>query len=207
MTNNQNIPDTSTRILLAAAEEFISNGYDNTKLDEIVRKAQVSKTAIYKYYGGKRELFIAIAEHLTEDMLRLTKNPKDFKITSIDDLKNILKRVGQDYLTCALNKENILTFRMSLTMANRIEEVSKLFYYMGHLQLCQFIARYFQAASDANLLKINDAERAAGHYLALLRGDTHLRAVFDPDYKMTEQEMEESIDDSIEIFLNGTAKS
>ncbi len=205
MTNAHDTLDTSKRILIAAADEFINNGYDNTRLDEIVRKAHVSKTAIYKYYGGKRELFIALAEHLTEDMLRLTKEPKDFKISTIEDLKLILKNIGQDYLNCALHKDNIAKFRMSLTMADRMDEVPKLFYYMGHARLCQFIARYFQAASDANLLKINNAERAAGQYLALLRSDNHLRAVFDVDYNVTKTEKEENINEAVELFLNGYA--
>ncbi|GJM02504.1 MAG: hypothetical protein DHS20C08_10050 [Rhodomicrobium sp.] len=207
MSNSQENPtkDTRERILLAAADEFLSYGYDNTKLDEIVKKAHVSKTAIYKFYGGKRELFIALAEYLNKDLLKLTLDQRDFRISSLDDLEKILRKIGHDYLTCALEKDNISKFRMALSMATRVEEVSKQYFYMGQIRLCEFIARYFKAAMEAKVIAYCDPEKAASHYVALLRADSHLRTVFDVDYQATEDDIKEAIDQAVKIFLYGYA--
>lgn len=187
----------------AAAEQFLAHGYDATKLDEIVRNAHVSKTAIYKFYGGKRELFIALAEHLTEDFLKHTSEKKSFKIESMAELEMILKNIGRDYLDCVLHPDNLAKFRMSLAMATRVEEVSKKFFYSGHVRLCQFISGYLRAATDAGLTEFKDTEHAASQYLGLLRADTHLKSIFDADYVATAQEISQSIDAAMNIFLYG----
>ncbi|MBO8162131.1 MAG: TetR/AcrR family transcriptional regulator [Brevibacillus sp.] len=45
------------RILDAAADLFIHYGYDKTTVDDIARKAGISKGAIYLYFKSKDELF------------------------------------------------------------------------------------------------------------------------------------------------------
>lgn len=187
----------------AAAEQFLAHGYDATKLDEIVRNAHVSKTAIYKFYGGKRELFIALAEHLTEDFLKHTKNGKSYRISNMVELEKILHNIGRDYLNCVLHPDNLAKFRMSLAMATRVEEVSKKFFYSGHVRLCKFISGYLTAAMQAGLIEFQDAEQAASQYLGLLRSDTHLKSIFDADYIVSEIEIANSIETAVQIFLYG----
>ncbi len=193
----------SERILMAAAEQFLAHGYDATRLDEIVSHARVSKTAIYKFYGGKRELFIALAEYLSNQLLAQTTNNKPVRISTLADLEKILGNVGRDYLNCALSHDNLAKFRMTLAMANRVEEVAQKFYYSGHVELCKYVARYLDAANEANITSINRTPRAAAHYLALLRSEVHLRAVFDISYHPDEEEKAEAIDEAIKLFLHG----
>ena len=55
-------------ILDAALQCFSSKGYHETRIDDIVRESGLTKGAIYWYFKGKRELFIALIEqHLQED--------------------------------------------------------------------------------------------------------------------------------------------
>lgn len=193
----------SERILMAAAEQFLAHGYDATRLDEIVSHARVSKTAIYKYYGGKRELFIALAEYLSNQLLAQTTSNKPFTIAAREDLEKILRNVGRDYLDCALSHDNLAKFRMTLAMANRVEEVAQKFYYLGHVELCKYIARYLHAANDANITAIQQPGRAAAHFLALLRSEIHLRAVFDISYHPSPEDKTEAIEEAVNLFLHG----
>src|SRR5829696_230268 len=47
-------------ILAAALEEFAEKGYAATRLDEVARRAGVTKGTIYLYYASKDELFQAL---------------------------------------------------------------------------------------------------------------------------------------------------
>jgi len=50
------------QILEAAAELFGKQGFDRTSVDEIARKAGLSKGAIYWYFPSKERILVALAE-------------------------------------------------------------------------------------------------------------------------------------------------
>jgi AcrR family transcriptional regulator len=56
---------TQTRInIINAAEKlFLSQGFENTTMEQIANKAQYSKGTIYNYYNSKDELYVAIGNN------------------------------------------------------------------------------------------------------------------------------------------------
>lgn len=49
-------------LMVAAAEKLFSqHHFDNVSMDEIARKAQVTKRTLYQYFTGKEDLFFAVA--------------------------------------------------------------------------------------------------------------------------------------------------
>lgn len=50
-------------ILNAAEEVIFSKGLDQTTMDEIAEKAELSKGTLYLYFKNKNELYLAICEH------------------------------------------------------------------------------------------------------------------------------------------------
>ncbi len=53
-------PDTRTRILAAACDEFGANGFAATTVDRIARRAGVNKAMIYYHFPNKRALYTCI---------------------------------------------------------------------------------------------------------------------------------------------------
>ena len=51
------------KILDAAYEVFVGKGYSDTTMDDIVKKSEMSKGAIYHYYSSKKALFLALIDH------------------------------------------------------------------------------------------------------------------------------------------------
>lgn len=47
-------------ILAAALEEFVERGYAATRLEDVARRAGVTKGTMYRYFAGKSELFQAV---------------------------------------------------------------------------------------------------------------------------------------------------
>jgi AcrR family transcriptional regulator len=60
---------TQARIIVAAQAVFTRDGYADASLADIVKRAKVTTGAIYHHFGGKKELFTAVAEHLEQVIL------------------------------------------------------------------------------------------------------------------------------------------
>ena len=63
----RHLPEAERRaqIMRAARALFVERGFPNTRMEDVAKRAQLSKGAIYFYFGSKAELFNALvdAEH------------------------------------------------------------------------------------------------------------------------------------------------
>ena len=57
--------ETQARLLNAAEEVFVRDGYEAAQLDEIAARADRSKGAVYTHFKSKEDLFLALFEHRT----------------------------------------------------------------------------------------------------------------------------------------------
>jgi AcrR family transcriptional regulator len=53
---------TRNEILEVAAQEFADRGYTGARVDEIAARTRTTKRMIYYYFGGKRQLYVAVLE-------------------------------------------------------------------------------------------------------------------------------------------------
>src|SRR5208283_4357949 len=84
------IRETQARLLNAAEEVFVRDGYESAQLDEIAAAAGRSKGAVYTHFKSKEDLFLALFEHRTRSY--------------IDRLLNNLRK-------CTNRKQSLETFR------------------------------------------------------------------------------------------------
>jgi len=60
---------TRGRLIEVARELFTTRGYVNVATEEIVRKADVTRGALYHHFSDKRDLFRAVHNQVEEDMV------------------------------------------------------------------------------------------------------------------------------------------
>ena len=58
----EELADTKSRVLEAAARLFATQGYANSSLDKVAEHAGLSKGAVYWHFSGKQDLFLEILE-------------------------------------------------------------------------------------------------------------------------------------------------
>jgi len=58
------------RIIDACMEEFARNGYDKASTNNIVKKAGISKGAIFHYFGNKKNLYLYILDYVISYMTK-----------------------------------------------------------------------------------------------------------------------------------------
>jgi AcrR family transcriptional regulator len=68
---------TRQRLLDAATRAFVSRGFDETRVDDIVTEAGTSHGTFYRYFTNKDEIFRAIAARAGQRLLRVTTSIPD----------------------------------------------------------------------------------------------------------------------------------
>jgi len=77
-------------LLSAALEVFVEHGFAATRLDEVARKAGVSKGTLYLYFESKEELFMAVVrETIVPNIVHAEKLMTEFQ----GDTKDLFKEV------------------------------------------------------------------------------------------------------------------
>src|SRR5437899_2383732 len=61
--------ETRARLLDAAEEVFVRDGYESAQLDEIAARADRSKGAVYTHFKSKEDLFLALFENRTRSYI------------------------------------------------------------------------------------------------------------------------------------------
>lgn len=58
------------QLLASAQQVFVSNGYHAAAMDEIAENAGVSKPVLYQHFPSKLDLYLALLEQSTEDLIK-----------------------------------------------------------------------------------------------------------------------------------------
>ena len=116
------------KILDAAYEVFVGKGYSDTTMDDIAKKSNMSKGAIYHYYSSKKSLFLALIDHWETYSFPdfYTKNKKNKSASEI--LKDI---AGVVYDVFKKKKHVFLAEIEFWSLANKdddVKEKSKILY-------------------------------------------------------------------------------
>ncbi len=77
-------------ILQAAGKLFAENGYKNTSMNAIAKKADFSKRTLYQYFENKSDLFLSVALQIYESLLTHLENTKLKEDTGYSKIKELL---------------------------------------------------------------------------------------------------------------------
>ena len=118
------------RILDAATTEFAEYGFENTSIQQIAKKAEISVGSVYKYFENKEELFSMVVKEslssLEELLLHHSSSDEDIIVKAEKVLKELLKFSRKHpqliKLYCAITTGNNTEF--SRMLAQRVESIS-----------------------------------------------------------------------------------
>ncbi len=203
--SDQNIAETPRqrgrrqRILEAAAEVFLVQGFKRTNLDDVIAKAGCSKQTLYRYFGNKEKLFTAFIEneaHKASQMLVLDDS-------DLSSYQNTLRQFSINYINTYLSAKGRALVRISVEQANFLPEVAQIFLEKGPGRTYMMVGEYFNKLVEVGYFQLDDGFQAAEVFIGMLRGEIFLRAVLLPEYHPTEMELEQHIELVISLLFNG----
>jgi TetR/AcrR family transcriptional repressor of mexJK operon len=164
-------------ILSAGRDLFLSNGYQGTSVDQIAASAEVSKQTVYKHFGDKHELLLAIVTNALES----TVTPFLERIRALADtadLESDLTALAADYLRAVLQEPVVQLRRLVIGEANRVPELAKLYYDQAPARTLAAFAGCFSVLHDRGLLRVPEPADAAEHFAFLVVGRCIDQALF-----------------------------
>jgi TetR/AcrR family transcriptional regulator, mexJK operon transcriptional repressor len=164
-------------ILSAGRELFLGNGYQGTSMDQVAATAEVSKQTVYKHFGDKQELLLAIVN----DALESSVAPfLDRIATLVDtaDLESDLTALAVDYLRAVLLEPVVQLRRLVVGEANRLPALAELYYSQAPARTLAAFSDCFARLHDRGLLHAPEPSIAAEHFAFLIVGRCIDQALF-----------------------------
>src|SRR5262245_36182679 len=93
--------ETREKILDAARELFITEGYDGVSMRKVAEKIEYSPTAIYGHFADKEDLFLQLCH---EDFHKLAES--FVQLTRITDPVQRLRQLGRAYVEFGVKNPN-----------------------------------------------------------------------------------------------------
>jgi AcrR family transcriptional regulator len=90
---------TRQKLLKAAKEVFIEEGFQKATISQIIKKANVGYGTAYVYFGGKDEILIVLMEDVMDQFYQIAETP--FFPTSIEEALQIIEKQAYSFLKLA----------------------------------------------------------------------------------------------------------
>ena len=125
---NANLQDIRKDQIINAAQIVVaSKGYDQTRMDDIVEKAQLSKGAIYWYYKSKKDIYLSLIDYwFNEYSAGVLKSLED-KDSSSEQLKSLFEyfvdQFDQNPDTFKIMVEFWRTSGLDVDFNNKLQEI------------------------------------------------------------------------------------
>ena len=88
-------PEKRDRILRVAVEEFANNGFENTSIQQIAKKSEISVGSVYKYFENKETLFSMVVRgglsSLEDLLIGLADSSEDILVKAETIIRALLK--------------------------------------------------------------------------------------------------------------------
>jgi TetR/AcrR family transcriptional regulator, mexJK operon transcriptional repressor len=167
-------------IRAAAERAFLASGFGAVSMDAIAREAGVSKATVYAHYHSKEELFGAVVADLSERRFH------GFSAEALDpaDIEASLLTIATRFLDLVLSPEAIALNRILIGEVSRFPVLGEVFWAAGPERTRVQVEAFLRRAAAAGTLSVPDARLAAEQFIALARGEIHLRSLLrleDPD--------------------------
>jgi TetR/AcrR family transcriptional repressor of mexJK operon len=183
----------------AARELFIERGYNGVSVDEIARRARVSKPTIYTHFGDKAGLFIHILEAACTRLLAPIVDP----IAERRSVAEVLLHLAHSYTRTVLAPEVLSLHRLFIAEAERFPELSRRYHAAGPETAHRALAGFLEARAEAGEIICADAMMAAEQFAGLVLSPIRLKLLFavesTPDWNVVDAYSEAAV----EIFLAG----
>lgn len=158
-------------ILEAAAAVFLEGGVEAASMDEIARRARVSKATVYSHFDGKHALLRAIVHGRCRGLMPAMNSAAFAALPP----EQALTLVGRRLLDLMFEPDAVALYRVVLAEAARAPELARAFYENGPDRVAGELAEYLRAQHAAGALRAPEPRLAAEQFLGAVVCQSHLR--------------------------------
>lgn len=171
-------------ILDAAGEVFAARGL-SASIDEVARRASVSKQTIYNRYGSKTELLRAMVRRRVDSMSEPLHGPDPE--APVEDVLTVYARrlMEQTLFTRAMT-----IMQVTMQAAGHMPEMARAFYEAGPTASRQALAAYLAEETCKGRLEVEDPMEAAEFFSGMVVTTRQMAALMGADIRLDPEQMD-----------------
>lgn len=195
------------KIIKVALENFLEKGYENTNLNDIVKKAGGSLSTIYEHFGNKEELFKTIVL----DGIKQVYDKIEFQLKDKFhyELEDFLYNFGLTYGAIHRNKD-AAKFTRILYSDGYKEDAKLAKFFMNHIRstIYKVLLDFLQQERIKKQLKSDNPELLVFQFCLLVREPEFSDEILlGKEANFTQEDLKFKIKNIVDFFLNGHKKT
>lgn len=188
----------SEAILDAASAVLAERGLA-APMEEIARRAGVSKQTVYNHYGSKAELIRALVERRVDSITAPLREPG-----AEEHPEEALKAYARSLLTVVSNK-NYSLMRVTIQSAGEMPDLAREFFEMGPMRSRAQLAQFLALETKAGRMKVPDPIMTAEFFGGMILGQRQTRSLLNIPNDLSEEEIEALATEAARIFMTAYA--
>src|ERR1700685_4585349 len=190
------------QVMEGARTIFLSEGFDGASMNDIARAAGVSKGTLYVYFDSKEQLFEALIREGKKEQAERLVFPGE-----PGDARELLGGFGRRLIELMTRPENIAYVRIVIAATAKFPRLGQAFYEAGPCHGVRNLAAQLVKLCDAGALEIEDAQRAAQHFIDLCKSGVLNPVLFGVIETVDPREIEVAVDAAVEVFMRAYGAS
>ena len=185
-------------LLDGALEHFLAHGFERATIEAIAASLNMTKRTVYARYPDKAALFLAAVHRAIEQMLVPEGTFARFEHDSLEEtLKAVTRwRVGHLMTPAGMRLQRVIG-----TESFRFPEIFTQSFEIGTMPVVEFIANQLRRHAVPGTLAHSRARKAATGFMSMTVGS--IFRVLVSGNRLSENEIEEHIDFTVGLFLEG----
>ena len=170
------IDETSTEAILRAASALFAERGMAASMDEIARRAGVSKQTLYNRFPGKLEIARALAARRSDAVTA--------PLRAAGDPETVLRALGEALLDRVCSPTKNASLRGVALLSAEAPEIARAIYDAGPAEGLRRLSAWLAEQHRAGRLDVPDPDQAAETFTGMVLGHAHLRTMLDvPQHK------------------------
>ena len=183
----------------AARATFVERGYEGASVDEIARRAGVSKPTVYAHFGAKEDLFVHILDGYCARLLTPILDPDAASLP----IRDVLTNFARHYAGIVLDPGVVALHRLFVSEARRFPELGQSYYAAGPQAVHNELGRFFEQRIAAGELRDRDPGMLAEQFSGLVLTPLRLKMLFEVIDTPEPVETRTYCESAVGLFLDG----
>jgi len=189
------------RLLDAAESLFLELGYTAASMDDIARRAGMSKKTLYRLFDTKKSLFAAMiaARRAVLDTM-IAGHPCADDEAADEVLRSFLGKVARFVLA----PRQAALYRLVIAESLRTPELAHAFYDEGPCKVRAVLEQWLTLQHRGGVLVVTNAERDAGMLCSMVIAELQMRLLVGELGAPDDALIDATVSRAVDLFLHGT---
>lgn len=189
------------QLLLDAAESvFVELGYSSASMDDIARRAGMSKKTLYRLFETKEALFAAV---IAARRATLEATTESGDCADVEAAENVLCRFLGGIARFVLAPRQAALYRLVIAESQRAPEIAHAFHREGPSMARAPLSNWLALQNARGTLRVADPVSAASMLISMVIADLQMCLIVGEIHPPDDAQIDQSVNRAVDLFLRG----